>query len=181
MCARVRVRISISIDIYPGPEVFGPPAEEGPTLLFALTNIVLLRPAFGRVDYGVTSHSLARSSARHSFSLFTYSPVFLSFSLFERRADTSGPAAGRSDDGGRTVTRGISGRANLVTKWPAPSFTRWRDRYDESVSHSDATGIHFVRASLARCSLERRHLDDRKSRLIALLYTLMKTDLIVIR
>lgn len=65
------------VSIYARLGVSGPPAEKGPIPIVRLTNIVLLRPAFER---SALLHSLVR------LSRFTYSPVFLSFSLFERRS-----------------------------------------------------------------------------------------------
>jgi hypothetical protein len=46
-CAGVSVCAYRLVSIYSRPGVFGPPAEEGPTPIVRLTNIVLLRPAFG--------------------------------------------------------------------------------------------------------------------------------------
>lgn len=96
------------VSIYTRPGVPGPPAEKGPIPLSAWRTLC---------SCGLPSNdrhllSLARSLAR--LSRFTYSPVFLSFSLFERRSiDRSKENARRRG----TVTRGISGLANLVTKW----------------------------------------------------------------
>jgi len=85
------------VSIYSRPGVFGPPAEEGSTPIVRLTNIVLLRPAFGN---GFSS-SLPPSLSRLPLSLFTYSPVFLSFSLAERavRPGMPGRRSGRSRRG----------------------------------------------------------------------------------
>jgi len=133
-CAGVSVCAYRLVSIYSRPGVFGPPAEEGPTPIVRLTNIVLLRPAFGNGFSSPLLSSPLLSSpsspplpppapARLPLSLFTYSPVFLSFSLPERAVrpvipDRRSMRRKRRRKGG-TVTRGISGRANLVTKWLA--------------------------------------------------------------
>jgi len=83
-CAGVSVCAYRLVSIYSRPGVFGPPAEEGPTPIVRLTNIVLLRPAFGNGFSPASPPSVPLSLPRLSLSLFTYSPVFLSFSLPER-------------------------------------------------------------------------------------------------
>lgn len=149
MCARVGVRISISIDIpRPGSPVHRPrdrphcPLDEhcAPAACLRASSSPLssypslLRSLFLSVPVSL-SLSLPPSL---SFSACAYSPVFLSFSLFERRSvqtmrspwrcvpprereEAEKGATGKEG----TVTRGISGRANLVAKVAAPSFTRY--------------------------------------------------------
>jgi len=101
------------VSIYTRPGVSDPPAEKGPTPLSAWRTLC---------SCGLPSKD------RHLLSLtrlsrFTYSLVFLSFSLFffERRLiDGSKEDMKRR----RTVTR-ISGLTNFVTKWATQYFTRY--------------------------------------------------------
>lgn len=154
-CARVSVCAYRLVSIYPDRGLRS--TGRGTDPIVRLTNIVLLRPAFEPrlLLFPLTRHSFAPSfplppSSSRSLSLAfafspslsssacAYSPVFLSFSLFERRSiqtmrspwrcvpprereEAEKGATGKEG----TVTRGISGRANLVAKVAAPSFTRY--------------------------------------------------------
>lgn len=91
--------------IYTRPGVSGPPAEKGPIPLSAWRTLC---------SCGLPSSGRHLLSLAH-LSRFTYSLVFLSFSLFERRSIDRSKNAGREGRG--TVTWRISGLANLVTKW----------------------------------------------------------------
>lgn len=151
MCARVGVRISISIDIYPDRGLRS--TGRGTDPIVRLTNIVLLRPAFEPrlLLFPLTRHSFAPSfplppslSVPVSLSLSlppSLSPpalIRLCFCHFlfsnvqtmrspwrcvppREREEAEKGATGKEG----TVTRGISGRANLVAKVAAPSFTRY--------------------------------------------------------
>lgn len=153
MCARVGVRISISIDIpRPGSPVHRPrdrphcPLDEHcapAACLRASSSPLSSYPSLLRSLFPSSSLTLGPClafafSPSLSFSACAYSPVFLSFSLFERRSvqtmrspwrcvpprereEAEKGATGKEG----TVTRGISGRANLVAKVAAPSFTRY--------------------------------------------------------
>lgn len=148
-CARVSVCAYRLVSIYPDRGLRS--TGRGTDPIVRLTNIVLLRPAFEPrlLLFPLTRHSFAPSLSvpvslslslppSLSFSACAYSPVFLSFSLFERRSvqtmrspwrcvpprereEAKKGATGKEG----TVTRGISGRANLVAKVAAPSFTRY--------------------------------------------------------
>lgn len=147
-CARVSVCAYRLVSIYPDRGLRS--TGRGTDPIVRLTNIVLLRPAFEPrlLLFPLTRHSFAPSfplppslSVPVSLSLslppslsppalirlcfchFLFSNVARSRRCVPPREREEAEKGATGKEG--TVTRGISGRANLVAKVAAPSFTRY--------------------------------------------------------
>lgn len=146
-CARVSVCAYRLVSIYPDRGLRS--TGRGTDPIVRLTNIVLLRPAFEPrlLLFPLTRHSFAPSRPLSRFRFLSL-PLSLRLRLFacvsvifsfrtsldpddarsswrcvppREREEAEKGATGKEG----TVTRGISGRANLVAKVAAPSFTRY--------------------------------------------------------